>query len=184
MTESSDIVMRTEVLEILQKAYSEFGNDIFGDNIRLNSCLKDLLFDYPTERKKISIAVNENLVSRIVKERNPDRFSVYVDVLKTTYDFPIETSKDIISSIYYAINVDLPHEAIDDSKSESLFEEVVHSIEKTIDYRNKNLIGGRYELLEIINNDINVISYKAKCHILNKEVELDILQNIIDASNV
>ena len=95
--------MENVIREIMRKTYIKYGDNIFLDNNRLKAYLSDLLSEYPVERKRLSIAINENIVEYIIKDGDSSRKCIYIDILRSTYGLPVAIAGDIIETIYYAI---------------------------------------------------------------------------------
>ncbi len=98
--------MKREVLAILRKTYLDYGKEVFCDRNRLNAFLGDLLYEYPHERKKISLAINENMAYKIITEvtaENPFRINVFIEELVECYELPRNVATDIINTLCYSI---------------------------------------------------------------------------------
>lgn len=108
--------MRIEVIRILRQAYQEYGNSVFCDNKRLEAYLTDLLVEYPVERKRICLAIEENVVSRIIEEFTTTHFykpSFYVNTLQNTYGLSLNYASDLVDMLYNVITGSGSDEEID-----------------------------------------------------------------------
>lgn len=98
--------MRIEVIRILRQAYRDYGNSIFCDNKRLEAYLTDLLAEYPLERKRICLAIEENVVSRIIEEFTTTHYykpSFYVNILQNTYGLNLDYASELVNTLYDVI---------------------------------------------------------------------------------
>lgn len=95
--------MEVAVKNILKQAYAQYGNVVFLDDNRLKAFLSDLLAEYPVERKRISIAINENIIESAINDGDSRRANIYIDMLQSTYGLPDDVAFDVVETIYYAI---------------------------------------------------------------------------------
>ncbi len=97
--------MDKEILEILRKTYEVNGDALFADNVILKAYLTDLLVGYPAEKKRLILAVNENLVRKLIENKaDSAKCALYSMILVDTYALPEEVAEEIIDVFYYAIN--------------------------------------------------------------------------------
>ena len=98
--------MDKEIYRIMQDAYKEYGNEVFLDNRRLHAYLQDLLAAYPTELKRITLAINENIFSKVIielTEDNKSRLNLYSAILVDNYSIQPEVAEEIVNLIYYTV---------------------------------------------------------------------------------
>ena len=199
--------MEITAKKIFRQAYEQYGNDVFLDGNRLKAFLSDLLAEYPAERKRISIAINENIVEYAINDGNCGRANVYIDMLQSTYGFSNDIASDVVEAIYYAIYGIQLHRDSDVEKENRIFNRGDTSKEKTNSdaksnkfipefrscdestdkcakkYQALNLAGSviasRYELIDIIQKKRSSVIYKARCKILNRFVCVEVLKEHI-----
>lgn len=97
--------MEVKIKEILRNAYIEYGDAVFGDSCRLNAYIADLLVDYPTEQKRLTIIVKENIVSKVVAEKNfeASKFYFYSEMMSDIYGMKKEIAHEMLGYIFYAL---------------------------------------------------------------------------------
>lgn len=108
--------MEKTVKDILRNTYLEHGDAVFCDKIKLAAVLSDVLYSFPKERKRIMLAVNENIPKKIINDASIDenRASYYIDLLSDIYNLPTENSQEIIGVIYYVLyGVDSINDVVD-----------------------------------------------------------------------
>ena len=199
--------MEITAKKIFRQAYEQYGNDVFLDGNRLKAFLSDLLAEYPAERKRISIAINENIVEYAINDGNCGRANVYIDMLQSTYGFSNDIASDVVEAIYYAIYGIQLHRDSDVEKENRIFNRGDTSQEKTNSdaksnkfipefrscdestdkcaekYQALNLSGSvieyRYELIDVIQNKSDTVIYKARCKLLNRFVCVEVLKEHI-----
>ena len=98
--------MKTKVKEILRAAYLKHGNSVFRDPRRLTAYLDDWLYEYPIEKKRISLAINDGIIEKlfaIEKEITVDKINTLKAEFIDTYKIQPELAKDVIDILMYAI---------------------------------------------------------------------------------
>ncbi len=94
-----------EIKEILRETYLKYGDTLFLDNKKLIGNIRDLLSDYPSEVKKIALIINENIVSKIIKEVDAntiERNMIYAQMLVDNYSMDYEVARRFIGYFIYA----------------------------------------------------------------------------------
>ncbi len=98
--------MRNEVLNIFRKMYLDNGADLFLNNSKLVSYLKDMLVEFPKERARLCFVARENIVSKIYREVSSEdlsRCGIMISLLVDTYSMSDIIATDIVNAICYAL---------------------------------------------------------------------------------
>ncbi len=92
--------MDSEILNILSKAYKQYGREVFCNPSKLNVYLRDLLAEYPVERRRMSVAVSEGLVKKMIEAADRNEFFnqyLYVDVLHSSYGMDKILAEEVVN---------------------------------------------------------------------------------------
>lgn len=139
--------METKIKQILRQAYIDYGDEVFGDSYKLNAYISDLLADFPSEQKKLAVIVKENIISKVVSEKNFEinRFLVYIDILSDTYGMQKTIASKLLGYIFYALTGEnyeghVVEDEILNTETEIQQSDLSMSIEKVLDelYKNYN----------------------------------------------
>lgn len=98
--------MNKDIYRIMRDAYKEYGDEVFLDNKRLHAYLQDLLAAYPAELKRITLAINENIFSKVITELNEDnksRLNLYSAILIDNYSMQTTVAEEIVDLIYATV---------------------------------------------------------------------------------
>lgn len=94
--------MDKAIKEILRQAYIENGESVFLNSDKLKGVLADKLYNYPIEKKRLYLAINENIVYKLFTESDETRYKAYARILTDTYAFPYNIACEIIEVFAYA----------------------------------------------------------------------------------
>lgn len=91
--------MNNVIVEIVKNMYNEYGTELFCNSEKLNTYMHDLLAEFPNERRRMSVAVPEGLVKKMIETsaRN-EKFNqyVYVDVLHNSYGMDKVLAEEVV----------------------------------------------------------------------------------------
>lgn len=95
-----------KVKSVLRDGYLKYGSDLFLDQRRLSSFMDDILFEYPNEKKRLKLAVNDNIVLKLIHDVDVEHINkarLYIKSLIDSYFIPEELAQEIVYTFIYAI---------------------------------------------------------------------------------
>lgn len=107
-----------KVREILKNAFTKYGKDVFGDSRRLVAYLDDWLYEYPVEKKRIALAVNDGIIEKLLflgENISLENVNSIKYELKNVYKMQDDIADEIISiCLYVILDIDEIGELSDD----------------------------------------------------------------------
>ena len=80
--------------------YDEYGTELFLNSERLNTYMHDLLAEFPNERRRMSVAVSEGLVKKMIeaatRKENFNQY-LYIDVLHNSYGMDKSLAEEVVN---------------------------------------------------------------------------------------
>lgn len=80
--------------------YDEYGAELFCNSGKLNAYMHDLLAEFPNERRRMSVAVSEGLVKKMIEAATrKETFNqyLYIDVLHNSYGMDKCLAEDVVN---------------------------------------------------------------------------------------